>query len=204
MRGKYDTIKIYLIGMIYGLILENGGPLILPQFGFEGFFWENNYKLYLFEFFGYGIRISKVPIATHLGWPMVFYIAIIFWEQICRAFPKIKHHTIISGLIISSSGLMFDLPFDIIATRFNWWVWNENLLPLWFGVPLVNYLAWFWAVFMFGYFWTVLHNKKEKNNWSESKLTKNLAIVVPLIWILDTIGFVLSKELFNLFGLIYI
>ncbi|MHA1340730.1 MAG: hypothetical protein ACTSRZ_11425 [Promethearchaeota archaeon] len=121
-RGKWTTIKIFIIGMIYGLVLENGGPMIAPQFGFEGYFWEENYKLYLFEFFGYGIRISKVPIATHLGWPMVFYIAVIFWERICQAFPSIKNHLVISGVVISSSGLLFDLPFDIIATRFNWWV----------------------------------------------------------------------------------
>jgi len=57
---------------------------------------------------------------------------------------------------------------------------------------------------MFGYFWVYLHNKKEAKGWSEKKVTKILAFYVPLMWVLDTIGFVLTKEFFNLLGLIYV
>lgn len=32
-RGKWDTIKIYVIGMLYGLVLENGGPMEIPFLG---------------------------------------------------------------------------------------------------------------------------------------------------------------------------
>ncbi len=200
-RGKSDTIKIFVVGMIYGLVLENGGPMIIPELGLEGYFWEENYKIYLFEFFGYGFRLSKVPVATHLGWSMVFYLAIVFWERITSAYPVIKKKIIFSALIISSSGLLFDLAIDIIATRNNWWVWSENLLPIWFGVPLVNFIAWFWAVFIFGLFWVYIENR---NDWHEKKKIKMLALFVPAMWLIDAACFSFSKYIFDLLGLIYV
>ncbi|HME52614.1 MAG TPA: carotenoid biosynthesis protein [Candidatus Lokiarchaeia archaeon] len=199
-RGKWDTIKIYVIGLVYGMILENGGPAQIPALGLTGYFWESHYNMYLFEFFGYGVRLSQVPLATQLGWPMMFYLAVTFWEQICKAFPGIKRHVIISGLIISSSGLMFDLPFDILASRFHWWVWNADLLPVWFGVPLINYLAWFWAVVMFGWFWVYFHNKQ---GWNDKKITKMLLLSVPIIILADVVCFNLSKIALAAMGLIY-
>ena len=199
-RGKWDTIKIYVIGLIYGMVLENGGPMQIPALGMTGYFWESHYNLYLFEFFGFGIRLSQVPLATQLGWPMMFYIAVTFWEQICKAFPGLKRHVIISGLIIAASGLLFDLPFDILATRFHWWVWDTDLLPIWFGVPLVNYLAWFWAVVMFGWFWVFLHNKQ---GWSDKKIILVLILLGPVIILADLACFTVSKFAFAAMGLIY-
>ena len=38
-RGKWDTIKIYVIGFLYGMILENGGPAVIPALGLTGYFW---------------------------------------------------------------------------------------------------------------------------------------------------------------------
>jgi uncharacterized membrane protein len=103
-------------------------------------------------------------------------------------------------LIITSSGLLFDLPFDILATRFHWWVWNTNLLPIWFGVPLLNYLAWFWAIVMFGWFWVYFHNKP---GWDGKKVAKWLAISVPIIILADVACFNASKFLLAAMGLIY-
>ena len=97
------------------------------------------------------------PLATQLGWPYVFYICILFWEKVCELFPKLKRNPFLGGLIISISGLLIDLNLDIYASRFNWWVWNPSLKPIWFGVPLTNYLAWFWAVYWFGVLWVLAY-----------------------------------------------
>lgn len=201
MRGRWDTLKIFGIGMFYGLVLENGGPMEFPDLGFEGYFWEDNYNLYLFEFFGHGHRFSAVPIATHLGWSMVFYTAVLFWEQICKAWPKLKEHVFLSAFVITLSGLLFDLPFDILATRFHWWVWNERFLNVWFGVPLVNYLAWFWAVGTFGWFWVWFHNKE---GWDDKKIAFYLFLCMPWFWVIDGIGFNTTKFLADLAGWIYL
>ncbi len=208
--GKYTTIKIFGIGMIYGMVLENGGPIVVPELGFEGYFWEETYILYLFEIGGVGYRVSKVPLATHLGWCNVFFISYIFYEQIARAFPTIREgkvKSVIYGfLIITSSGLMRDLMLDPIATRFRWWTWNQNLLPVWFGVPLINYIAWFWAVGVFGATWVWLHQQKGKDGFllSEKEQTKLLFYMLPVMWVVDTIGVMITKAIFDSFGLIYV
>ena len=199
-RGRWDTIKIFGVGLVYGLVLENGGPMHLPALGFEGYFYEENYKLYLFEFFGHGKRISLVPICTHLGWPVVFYVAVLFWERICQAFPRVRRRLWLSSLIITSSGLLFDLNFDILATRFNWWVWHERYSELWFGVPLINYIAWFWAVVVFGWCWVWLH---QRPGWSQRKITAYLAASVPVMWVVALIGVTASKYLFDALGLLH-
>ena len=199
-RGRWDTIKIFGVGLIYGLVLENGGPMQLPALGFEGYFYEENYKLYLFEFCGWGRRISLVPLCTHLGWPVVFYTAVLFWERIGQAFPSVRRRVWLASLIITASGLLFDLNFDVLATRFNWWVWHERFSALWFGVPLINYIAWFWAVVVFGWFWASLHAQP---GWTDRRITVCLALSVPLMWVVALIGVTASKYLFDALGYLY-
>jgi len=200
-QGKWIAIKIFAVGLVYGIVLENGGPLKIPQLGLEGYFWEENYRLYLFQFFGHGYRLSQVPVATQVGWPMVFYVAYLLWDQICRAFPKVRERILLSGLIMASSGLLFDLPFDILATRFRWWVWSSNLKPIWFGVPLVNYVAWFWAVAVFGCFWVYFQNKE---HWDDRTKTNKLMLFLPVMWILDIVGFMATEFILDALGLIYV
>lgn len=222
-RGKWDALIVYVVGLLYGLVLENGGPLQIPELGFEGYFWEENYQIYLFEFFGHGIRLSQVPLVTVIGWPQVFYTAVIFYEQVAKVSPRVQNSAFLAGLTISASGLLTDLAFDVLATRFNWWVWNEAFLQLWFGVPLMNFIAWFWAVAMFGWFWAYFHRKEEilgqagwKNaswrvNLGEKKyrekkrqITKRLAACLPLMWVLDTIGVMATKEIVTWLGFMYL
>jgi hypothetical protein len=200
-RGKWDTIRIFGVGMLYGLVLENGGPMHLPAFGFNGYFYEENYKLYLFEFFGHGKRLSLVPLCTHTGWPVVFYTAVLFWERIGSAFPSVRGRVWLSSLIITFSGLLFDLNFDIQATRFNWWVWHERYLPLWFGVPLINYIAWFWAVVVFGWVWVWLRNKP---HLTERQFTLYLLASLPLLWLIALIGVTATQWLVDAGGLLYV
>lgn len=156
-KGKWTAVKIFVVGFVYGLVLENGGPLELPALGFTGYFWEENYQLYFFEAFGHGVRLSAVPLATHVSWASVFYLAVLLWDRVCEAFPRVRSNWLLGGLVTSASGLLYDLPFDVVATRFHWWVWNENLQPFFFGVPLVNYISWFWAMFTFGCGWAWIH-----------------------------------------------
>jgi hypothetical protein len=212
--GKWITIKIFAIGMVYGMVLENGGPLMIPELGFQGYFWEETYRLYLFEFFGYGIRISKVPIATHLGWTNVFFMGYLFYEKISHAYPSIREgkvkSVLLGFLIITMSGWMRDLQLDPVATRYRWWTWNQNLLPLWFGVPLVNYVAWFWAVGTFGGAWVLINNitqpkaGEQASGDIEKVRAKKLFFSLPLVWIIDTIGVMATVSVLDLFGLMYV
>lgn len=210
--GKYMAIKIYLIGMIYGLVLENAGPLYIPELGLHGYFWEHHYMFYFFQInigdLSTGIRLSQVPIATHFGWSNVFFISYIWYEQMVKAYPELiegKIKPILFGfLIMTTSGLLRDLHLDPIATRFKWWIWNENLYEAWYGVPLINYNAWFWAVGCFGAFWVWVHRRQKNGSLlSEKEQTILLAKCLPLIWFADFIFGMTATEIFNLFGLVW-
>ncbi len=199
-RGKWDTLKIFLIGMLYGLFLENSGVIFVPPIS-AGFFYEQNYHFYLFEFFGVGIRISQVPFATHLGWCNIFYISLTFWEKIAEAFPKIRKNIVLGGTIMAASGLLLDLQLDIVASQFYWWVWNTAYKPLWFGVPLNNYIAWFTAVGIFGAFW-VWHHEYHKD-WTQKKSTWRLFWLMPIIIAVDGVLFFAIQGLLGWAGLIW-
>jgi hypothetical protein len=213
-HGKWPTLKIFGVGLIYGMVLENGGPLIIPQLGFEGFFWEETYNIYLFEFFGHGYRLSKVPLATHLGWTNVFFLGYCIYEKMAAAFPKIqegKIKSILWGFIIMTmSGWMRDLQLDPIATRFRWWVWNEHLRPVWFGVPIVNYIAWFWAVGVFGAIYVAINTftlqkypELDKESLEPIR-TKWLFYSLPIMWVVDVIGVMMTIAIVTSMGLMYI
>lgn len=212
--GKYTALKIYGIGMLYGMVLENGGPLFLPELGFPGFFFEHHYMLYLFQInigsFTFGTRISQVPLATHFGWSNVFFISFVWYETITQAYPQLKQgkiKSIIYGfLIMSTSGLLRDLQLDPTATRYKWWIWNENLVETWFGVPMVNFIAWFWAVGAFGAFWVYVHQKQNQKGelLTEKEQTILLAKLLPLIWVFDLIFVTITNAIFNNMGLLWI
>ncbi len=217
-RGKWDTLKIFGIGMLYGLFLENSGtyvplihdvvnmlfPSLTPLIG-EGFFYEQQYRFYLFQFNGVGFRLSQVPLCTHLGWCMIFYFALTFWEKISEAFPNLRKKVVVGGLIIASSGLLIDLQLDIVASRLWWWTWNDlYATQWWFGVPITNYIAWFTACAVFGAFWVWIHQSPKTKDWEPKKLTKRLLWFTPVIIAVDGVMFFAIQGLFNAFGLIFV
>ncbi|MHA1757323.1 MAG: carotenoid biosynthesis protein [Promethearchaeota archaeon] len=131
---------------------------------------------------------------------MVFLVSLTFYEVIADAFPKLKNRYVVGGLIITSSGLLMDLSLDPIATRFHWWVWNDDLLPVWFGVPLINYVAWFWAVLVFGAFWIWIHNKFPGDSDEDNKnQIKWLVYMLFPMWLIDTMG-VMATRMFMEIG----
>ena len=200
-RGKWDTLKIFVIGAIYGVLLENSGGSIIPGIS-QGYFYEQNYNFYLFEFFGIGFRISQVPLTTHLAWCFFFYISLAFWEKITQVFPKIRNNILLGVLIFASSGLLLDLQLDIVATRFYWWVWNDSLNPIWFGVPLTNYIAWFAAIGVFGGFWVWLHTRHD--DWEPKKQAKYLCFLLPVIMGVDALVFFGIQGIFTTAGWILV
>jgi hypothetical protein len=127
----WDWIWIFVVTLIFGAILENGGI-------FMGFFKEEGYRIYVF---GLG-----APIATVLGWVNVLYCGFFVVEQVL---PEMR--PVFKGLVCAGIALAMDIPFDPVATRLAWWVWNGKLSMSIWDVPVVNYVAWFWA--MFPYAW---------------------------------------------------
>jgi len=132
---EWDWAWVFGITLFFGFILENGGIIM-------GFFSEPEYRLYL--------PGLPSPVATAIGWVNVLYCAFFAVE---RVLPVL--HPVARGLICAVLGLSLDIPFDPVATRLSWWVWNPGLDAGIWGVPMINFIAWFWAIFPYAacYYW---------------------------------------------------
>jgi len=128
-RGKEDFIAIYIIGMLYGVFLENVGIWM-------GFFEENGYY--------FTIPGLPAPAATMLGWTLSFYLAVWIAERVAPRSSWMTKTVIATTLILS-----VDLLLDPVATLFGWWQWPESFSHRLFGVPLINFIAWISAVVPF-------------------------------------------------------
>lgn len=162
---KWDWAWVFGITLIFGFILENGGIII-------GFFSEPEYRLYL-------PGLSS-PVATAIGWVNVLYCAFFAVEKLL---PKL--HPITRGLVCALIGLCLDIPFDPIATRLSWWVWNPGLDASIWGVPMINFIVWFWAIFPYAacYYWF-----RARRDMGEGKKIGWFIGVIPLILLVEMIG----------------
>ncbi|PCJ62941.1 MAG: hypothetical protein COA79_02085 [Planctomycetota bacterium] len=170
-RGSQGYIKFFMIATLYGFFLESSGVQM-------GFFSEEGYHFYVPGF--------HAPLITMIGWSVIFYPSVVIFEKYHAAFFKDKRINVLVGaLAVSGIALFFDFQIDPFASAFGLWTWNETLAPWFLGVPLLNFVSWFWAVFTFAVGYYVI---TQKNEWSELK--KNLVFLcsIPLIQTIAGIG----------------
>lgn len=168
LKGK-DWVWVFGITLVFGMILENGGI-------FMGFFREEGYLL--------SVPFLPAPMATMVGWTSVLYCGFYAVE---RVLPGTR--PLLRGLSCALIGLALDLAFDPVATRMNWWVWNHELsLSIW-GVPVVNYVAWFWALFPYAWCYYAVRGLK---GMSETGRILRLILAMPALLVLELCGVVLS------------
>lgn len=131
---------VALGGMFFGIGLENGGILM-------GYFAEHGYHVYL--------PGLPAPVATMIGWPVVIYLADQQGRLWLRLFPALRDGGLPRALayaaLITVVAVAADAQIDPYATRIGLWTWRADLAlgPHWFGVPLLNYLAWTAAILGF-------------------------------------------------------
>lgn len=124
-------------GLLYGMVLENSGIVM-------GFFHETNLTRTQVPPF-------VAPVATVVGWSVVLYMSTFVVWKLRTWVPVLKRSTVVSALLTGGLATMLDLQIDPIATATGCWVWHESL-PAWFyGVPLVNFVAWVSALTPFAY-----------------------------------------------------
>jgi len=167
---KKEVIYFFVISLLYGLALESSGIML-------GFFSENDFHLY--------IPLFKAPLVTMLGWTGIFYTTYFIFSNIKKINFKPFQTIIIGAFTISIIALFWDISIDPIASSkfINFWKWNE-LLPLqpgFLGVPILNFISWFWAVFIYAI--GLLHIYKK--NYSQPKSYYVLIISVILAQIVS-------------------
>ncbi len=131
----WDWVWVFGVTLFFGMILENGGIIL-------GVFLEPGYLLY--------VPGLPAPLATALGWANVLYCAFFAVERILPPMAPLGR-----GLACALIGLSLDMVFDPVATRVGWWVWAPALEVKIWEVPIINFIAWFWALFPYAsvYYW---------------------------------------------------
>jgi len=135
---RRDAIYFFLITFIYGITMENDGIRL-------GFFFENNYHFYLFNL--------PAPVITMFSWTGVFYASYFIYKKIEKYNEKYLKNILAGALIMALAALFWDLNIDPVASSkyVVFWEWNslyKNSLSF-MGVPVINFVSWFWEVFTF-------------------------------------------------------
>lgn len=154
--GRMEFFRFFIVGLLYGFSLESSGVSM-------GFFKESDYHIY--------IPLLSAPLATMIGWSTVFYSSVFITKGIIKHFPKMSN--LVKALITSLVALFMDLQLDPIACKIGLWDWNDKLEPFFLGVPLINFVSWFFAVLAFGYMYFYTLNR---NDWNMKR-----RIFIPLL-----------------------
>lgn len=134
----------YGAALLYGMTLESNGVMLKM-------FFEYDYHIYL--------PLLYAPLATMLNWATVFYLCVSVLHGCQDALPAVRRlHWFWGALLIAVLGLMIDLSIDPVATNVTLWTWNSAFrsAPGLLGVPLLNFVSWFFAVGTFGAFYLYL------------------------------------------------
>ncbi|MFC1736950.1 carotenoid biosynthesis protein [Candidatus Hydrogenedentota bacterium] len=168
LHGKAGVAKFFGVGLLYGMIIENGGIWM-------GFFSEEGYMVY--------IPFLPAPLCNVLGWSIVYYMFNHFIDD-----SSISRKPLAAALVASVAMVAVDLQLDPIATRIGAWVWHDDLPELFLGVPLINFVAWFSAVFPFALFHFSLENKGDLYSSSRNR---KLLVRIPVA-LVAALGIVLG------------
>lgn len=169
---RWDWVWVFGVTLLFGVILENGGIVF-------GVFSEPGFLTY--------VPGLPAPLATTLGWVNVLYCVFFAVEKLLPPMPAVA-----KGLICALIGLSLDIPFDPVATRLGWWVWDPSLSAKIWDVPMVNFIAWFWALFPYGtaYYWV-----RQWKNYGEGRKVLLLVGSFPVILMVEFLGVVASLSL---------
>lgn len=156
-RGWAGIVLFWGVALFYGVFLENIGI-------FAEFFYEDNFRLYL--------PYLPAPICTMFGWVMVMYVCFYIAEGFREMLPRLNWTPLKTAFLTTAVALALDSQLDPLASLSGiWWRWNEHLTGIWFGVPMINYVAWFSAVLPFAY---GLHTITRRTEWTPMEQNKHL------------------------------
>lgn len=165
-QGWRETVKIFGIGAIYAGWCESFGVG-------AGYFSEPGYLIYL--------PFVPAPLCTMLGWTTSYYISIFLANGIFRKFPRYQHNILLKSVIVGLIATFHDFQLDPVAVKSGWWIWSETYRDFFFEVPLLNFIAWFFAIstFAYAYLWT------GERNWPERKKLMTLVLSVPFLLLIS-------------------
>lgn len=159
-RGKFDVLEL-LWTAFYGFLLE----------------WLTIKQLDAYHYGRFLIMIDGAPVSVALGWAVIIYSSMRFSNQF--QLPK-SARPILDALM----ALNIDLAMDAVAIRLGMWVWTGvRFDQQWFGVPWVNFWAWFIVVWAFSGFIRALRpwQQHRRRKWLYAPFAVALSLFVLII-----------------------
>jgi len=115
---------------LYGFVLE----------------WLTIKQLHAYQYGQFAIMIDGAPLVIAVGWAVIISSSMAFSDHIQLSEPA---RPVLDALL----ALKIDLTFDTIAIRLGLWSWTGvGQDQQWFGVPWVNFAAWFIIVWSYSGF----------------------------------------------------
>jgi hypothetical protein len=159
--GRHRVLEL-LWAALYGFLLE----------------WLTIKQLHAYQYGQFLVMFDGAPLCVALSWAMIIYSSMEFSDQI--QMPE-TGRAILDALM----ALNVDATLDTIAIRLGMWTWRGvDRDQQWFGVPWVNFWAWFIVVWTFSGFIRALRP------WQHHRLRQWLyapcAVVLSLLMLLVT------------------
>jgi len=162
-RGWWAVVMFFGVTFVYGLILENTGIIM-------HYFYEPRFHLYLGPL--------PAPLATMLGWCVVFYVTVAVTQHLVGWIPWLGKTIWRRAWTATLLALCLDAQLDPLASISGvFWRWNEQLPPFFLGVPIVNWAAWFGAFLPYTYF---VFKILDRESWDMRRKNWELFLRVPL------------------------
>lgn len=154
-------LPLVIIGVIYGIALENLTILTLSFYEYGPFYFI----------------LADTPLAIGLAWSVIIYSAIrIAKLKVQGIFPQAALSAIIA--------VVLDLGMDVIAIREGYWIWKHG--GYWFGVPFLNFVAWVVVVLVFTWVYQFCGGQAKSTRSSLTALVVSLLVLIPGDWLLLT------------------
>lgn len=134
-RGRYRLHEV-IGSAVYGLALE----------------WLTIKQLHAYHYGDFLIMLDGAPLCIGLGWAVILYSAMEFSDGI-------QLRDSVRPVLDALMALNIDLALDVIAVRLGMWSWTGvSLNQQWFGVPWMNFAAWFIIVWSYSGFTRALRS----------------------------------------------
>ncbi len=166
-QSHYRLLELLGSG-VYGVLLE----------------WLTIKQLHAYHYDDFALMIDGAPLCIGLGWAVILYAGMEFSDQI--HLPDA-----IRPVLDALMALNIDVAFDTIAIRLGFWSWaGVGLNQQWFGVPWVNFAAWFIIVWSYSGFIRALRS------WRVHRWRRWL--YVPAAMLLSLVTLTATSEIYRL------
>ncbi len=162
-RGWETLLMFFGVTFVYGLILENTGIAM-------GYFFEDSFTYYLGPL--------PAPMVTMVGWCVVFYATVAVVQHLTNWIPWLAKGVWRRAVATTALALSLDAQLDPLASMSGvFWRWDATLTHHFFGVPAINFAAWFGAFLPFSYF---VYKIMDRKDWTWQRRNYELLLRIPL------------------------